>query len=85
MGMPEISVFGTDPLFTTLASEGVVSGQFGVKLADNGSELFLGGVDSGLVGGAFTNVPVTQDVSAVSISSRGRAMAHCTAFRDSGR
>ena len=62
MGFPALSVFGEDPFFTTLVNQGQVAGQFGVKLADSGSELTLGGVNNDLFTGDFVNVPVVQDV-----------------------
>jgi len=60
MGFEQISVFGANPVFQTLVADGQTTASvFGVKLSTSGSELFLGGTDSKLISGAFTNVPVT--------------------------
>jgi len=40
----------------------VTSPVFGIKLASNGSELFLGGTNSKLYTGNFTWVPLTNQV-----------------------
>ncbi|KAJ7458256.1 aspartic peptidase domain-containing protein [Mycena latifolia] len=48
LAFPALSVFGDKPLFTTLVDQGAVPPVFGVKLADSGSELFLGGVNPAL-------------------------------------
>ena len=58
-----MSSFGKPPFLNTLVSEGVIpSAQFGMKLAEFNSELFLGGVNTDLFEGEFTSVPLTQDV-----------------------
>jgi cathepsin D len=65
LAFPSIAVFNANDIFTTLVDENQVStAQFGFKLADSGSELFLGGVDENAFTGSFANSPVTQDVSA---------------------
>jgi len=61
LAFPALSVFGANDLFTTLVDEGQATAQFGVKLADSGSELFLGGVNNNLFTGSFVNSPVDQD------------------------
>ncbi|KAF7365422.1 Acid protease [Mycena venus] len=61
MAFPALAVFGDNPLFTTLADQGTVPPVFGVKLADTGSELFLGGVDTALFTGAFRNVSLIEE------------------------
>ncbi|KAJ7020608.1 acid protease [Mycena alexandri] len=61
MAFPALSVFGDNPLFTTLVTQGTVPPVFGVKLADTGSELFLGGVDTALFTGAFRNVSLIEE------------------------
>jgi cathepsin D len=63
MAFPEISEFNAPPVFQTLVAEGQTTQPvFGVKLATNGSELFLGGVHTSLFSGAFTFINVTQEV-----------------------
>jgi cathepsin D len=63
MAFPQISVFGKNPFFQTLVAEGAhIALQFSFKLADSGSELFLGGSNSSLFTGDFTNLDVTQQV-----------------------
>ncbi|KAJ7982788.1 acid protease [Mycena polygramma] len=61
MAFPALAVFGDNPLFTTLVSQGSVAPVFGVKLADNGSELLLGGVDPALFTGDFRNVSLIEE------------------------
>lgn len=61
MGFPEISEFQANPFFQTLvAQQKTTSSQFSFKLAESGSELFLGGANSDLFTGEFTNIEVTQ-------------------------
>jgi hypothetical protein len=62
MAFESLSVFGDPPLFTTLVKQGTVSPVFGVKLADVGSELFLGGVNHALFTGSFRNVSLSEQV-----------------------
>ncbi|KAF9449928.1 acid protease [Macrolepiota fuliginosa MF-IS2] len=62
MAFRQLSEFGEDPFFQTLIAEGTPSAsQFSFKLSQNGSELFLGGVNTKLFTGNFTNIPVTQE------------------------
>ncbi|KAJ7181006.1 acid protease [Mycena filopes] len=82
MAFPALSVFGDNPLFTTLVGEGSVPPVFGVKLADTGSELFLGGVDIKLFTGAFRNVSLIEEdfyalnLQALDVNSRVVATAN---------
>lgn len=63
MAFPQISVFGRNPVFQTLVAQGkTTTPEFAVKLATSGSSLFLGGVDTSLFTGSFTQNPVTQVV-----------------------
>jgi cathepsin D len=63
MGFKSISVYLANPPFQTLFSGGAVSSSmFGFKLAPNGSELFLGGVNSYLFKGPITWVPLSNEV-----------------------
>ena len=65
MAFPEISEFNANPVFQTLIAQDTVDEPvFSFKLSETGSELFLGGVDNDLFTGEFTQVPVTQVVSA---------------------
>ncbi|GAA5913302.1 hypothetical protein JCM8208_005203 [Rhodotorula glutinis] len=49
MGYQSISTLGASPLFQTLVSQGkVASAKFSFHLADSGSELYLGGMNSAL-------------------------------------
>jgi hypothetical protein len=63
MAFESLSVFGEPPLFTTLVNQGTVAPVFGVKLAETGSELFLGGVNKALFTGSFKNVSLIEEVS----------------------
>ncbi|KAG5654486.1 hypothetical protein H0H81_001985 [Sphagnurus paluster] len=61
MAFPEISSFGAEPLFHSLVAQNqTVAPQFGFKLAENGSELFLGGVNTDLIKGDLVYTPVIQ-------------------------
>ncbi|KZT40650.1 acid protease [Sistotremastrum suecicum HHB10207 ss-3] len=89
LAFPEIAQMGT-PFFNTLIQQGSVSaGEFGMKLTEQGAELFLGGVDDKLVGGDFTTVPVTQpgfwQVEMDSANVNGQAVVQgISAIVDSG-
>jgi len=61
LGFPALSVFGDNDLFSTLVAENQAAAQFGVKLADSGSEIFFGGVNNALFTGSFANSPVVED------------------------
>ncbi|KAI0048762.1 acid protease [Auriscalpium vulgare] len=62
MGFQEISQFKSPPFFQTLIEDGQVTDQvFGFKLAESGSELFLGGTNPALYTGDFTYVDVTTE------------------------
>ncbi|KAF9490544.1 acid protease [Pleurotus eryngii] len=61
MAFPQISEFGANPVFQTLVAQGkTTASEFAFKLATSGSELFLGGVNSNLFTGAFTQNRVTS-------------------------
>ncbi|KAF4602317.1 hypothetical protein EYR40_005522 [Pleurotus pulmonarius] len=61
MAFPQISEFGANPVFQTLVAQGKTTvSEFAFKLATSGSELFLGGVNSNLFTGAFTQNRVTS-------------------------
>jgi len=56
-----ISSLGEPPYFQTLVSEGKVSSSvFAFRLAESGSELYLGGTDSSKYSGAITYVSLTS-------------------------
>ncbi|KAF7346076.1 Acid protease [Mycena sanguinolenta] len=61
MAFESLSVFGDNPLFSTLVNQGTVPPVFGVRLTDSGSELLLGGVDPKLFTGAFRNVSLIEE------------------------
>ncbi|KAH7912655.1 aspartic peptidase domain-containing protein [Hygrophoropsis aurantiaca] len=61
MAFESLSVYGAPPVFQNLISMGQINNPvFGVKLADDGSELYLGGVNRQLYKGEFTYVNVDQ-------------------------
>ncbi|KAI0071631.1 acid protease [Panus rudis PR-1116 ss-1] len=61
MGYQSISQFDSSPPFQSfIAQKQPTQPVFAFKLAEKGSELFLGGVNKKLYTGAFTYVPVTQ-------------------------
>ncbi|KAI0754715.1 acid protease [Daedaleopsis nitida] len=60
MGLPALSALQADPFFSTAVKQGAVKeGTFAFKLAQNGSELFIGGTNSEL----FTGDIEFHDVS----------------------
>lgn len=68
MAFPQISDFGANPVFQTLVAQRKTTvSEFAFKLATSGSELFLGGVNSNLFTGAFTQNRVTSVVCATNI------------------
>ncbi|KAJ7855976.1 acid protease [Mycena olivaceomarginata] len=91
MAFPALAVFERNPLFSTLAAQGTVPPVFGVKLAETGSELFLGGVDTALFTGAFRNVSLIEEdfyalnLQALDVGNRAVATATgVTAIVDTG-
>ncbi|KAJ8518369.1 hypothetical protein ONZ45_g4558 [Pleurotus djamor] len=89
MGFQQISVFGANPVFQTLAAQGkTTASQFAFKLATSGSELFLGGVNSRLFTGALTQVPVTTvgfwQIQLTSANANGVAVPGRQAIVDTG-
>jgi cathepsin D len=64
MAYQSLSSFNSSPLFQTLVAQGqVAKPEFAFKLAENGSELYLGGTNPELYEGDFTYVPVIDQVS----------------------
>jgi hypothetical protein len=64
MGYQTISAYNAPPFFQTLVAQGdVAKAQFSFYLADNESELILGGTDPTRYKGDFTYLPVTNQVS----------------------
>lgn len=64
MGFKSISDYNANPPFQSMVAAGAVDESvFGFKLAESGSELYLGGTNSNLYSGDFTYVPVTDEVS----------------------
>jgi len=90
LAFPQLAVFGDNDLFTTLVNEGKAAAQFGVKLADSGSELFLGGVNTNLFKGSFVNTPVVQDafwevaLQAIGLNGATLASGSVAAIVDTG-
>ncbi|KAI0712467.1 acid protease [Earliella scabrosa] len=63
MGLPALSNLRKDPFFSTAVKQGAVKeGTFAFKLANNGSELFLGGTNSDLYTGDVEFHDVVSDV-----------------------
>jgi cathepsin D len=61
MGFQNISVYNAPPVFQNLIAQGQTGSPiFAMKLATNGSELSLGGLNSNLYTGDVTYVPVTK-------------------------
>ncbi|KAH9168072.1 acid protease [Lactarius sanguifluus] len=62
LAFPSISPYQSTPFFLTLAAQGSLpSNTFGFYLADEGSEMFLGGTNNKLHDGDFTYVPITKE------------------------
>ena len=69
MAFQPISVYNAPPVFQTLVSEKAVTRSvFAFKLADSGSELYLGGVNDALFKGEFTWLPITTSVCHIKIT-----------------
>ena len=61
MGFQSISVYNAPPVFQTLVSHGQTSSPvFAFELANNGSKLSIGGLDSSVYSGTPTYTEVTQ-------------------------
>lgn len=64
LAFQSISVFNKPPFIDTLVQQGVVAAsQFAFRLADAGSELFLGGADDRLYTGSISWNTVVREVS----------------------
>lgn len=62
LGFQSVSKYNATPFFMNLISQGIVTNPvFGVRLANEGSELFLGGTNRELYQGNFTYVSVTKE------------------------
>lgn len=62
LGFQSVSKYNATPFFINLIAQGIVSNPvYGVRLANEGSELFLGGTNRDLYQGDFTYVPVTKE------------------------
>jgi cathepsin D len=67
LAFPSVSVYGAPSPIQNLISDGVLTcPMFGIKLAPNGSELFLGGVNTDLFQGEITWVPLSNAVCQIS-------------------
>ena len=63
LGFQSVSKYNATPFFVNLITQGIVSNPvYGVRMANEGSELFLGGTNRELYEGDFTYVPVTKEV-----------------------
>jgi cathepsin D len=63
MGFQSISVYNAAPLFQSLISQGQLDQQvFSFYLAEQGSELYIGGTNPSHYTSDFTYVPVTTEV-----------------------
>jgi hypothetical protein len=63
MGYESISSYGASPVLQTLVSQGQVNTPvFSFYLAKSGSELYIGGMNAAYYQGAFTYMPVTEQV-----------------------
>ncbi|KAH9851624.1 acid protease [Lenzites betulinus] len=61
LGLTALSALGHDPFFVTAVKQGAVSeGVFGFKLAESGSELYIGGTNTRLYTGSIEYHPVTS-------------------------
>jgi hypothetical protein len=68
LGFQSVSKYNATPFFINLIAQGIVSNPvYGVRLANEGSELFLGGTNRDLYQGDFTYVPVTKEVRHTSL------------------
>ncbi|KAG6332060.1 hypothetical protein ID866_7031 [Astraeus odoratus] len=75
LAYPSLAAPGTQPLFSTLIEQGAVSEPvFSFKLAQYGSEVFIGGTNPSLYTGTITYAPVTSywqiDIAGISVEDR---------------
>ncbi|KAI0951743.1 hypothetical protein AcV7_007755 [Taiwanofungus camphoratus] len=90
MAFQSISQYNAPPVFQALVADKQVNEAiFSFKLAQTGSELYLGGYDTSLFRGTITYTPVTHqsywqvDMDAVSINGQG-ALSKLSAIIDTG-
>ena len=84
MGFQSISVYNAPPVFQTLVTEGQTSSSvFAFKIADSGSELSIGGLDSSVYSGTPAYTSVTQQgywqISFSSLTVGGSSVVGSTA------
>ncbi|KAG6855081.1 hypothetical protein C0991_006010 [Blastosporella zonata] len=70
MAFPEISDFGANPVFQSLVAQNqTTAAQFSFKLSATQSELLLGGVNTALINGPVTYVPVVHKVRSMPVQA----------------
>ncbi|KAH7922358.1 Asp-domain-containing protein [Leucogyrophana mollusca] len=90
MGFKSISVYNANPLFQTLVAEGkTTKPEFAFKLAKDGSELYIGGVNPKMYTGDFTYVDVSKEgywqVPLDAVSGKGKdVLTQLDSIIDSG-
>jgi hypothetical protein len=71
LAFPNVAIFSASPFFQTLATQGALpTNSFGMYLAQNDSELYLGGTNDRLHKGNFTYAPLTQVVRLCRVDPR---------------
>ncbi|KZO91629.1 acid protease [Calocera viscosa TUFC12733] len=91
LAYPALSAFNDTPFFTTLMAQNTPdSGIFAFKLADTGSELWLGGSDAPFVQGPIDWTPVTKEkywevgIDALRVGYADTAAGNFSAIIDTG-
>ncbi|KAL6304140.1 aspartic peptidase domain-containing protein [Sparassis latifolia] len=90
MAFKSISEYNTEPIFQSLVNDSQVSQAiFSFKLAQNDSELFLGGYDPEMFQGAITYTPLTEEaywqINMDAVSFNGQAiLTNIPAIIDTG-
>ncbi|GBE79958.1 Aspartic protease [Sparassis crispa] len=89
MAFKSLSAYNADPLFQSLIAENATDEPvFAFKLAQNGSELFLGGVNPALYTGDFTYADLTGDgfwmIGVDAMAFNGSAVTNITGIVDTG-
>jgi Eukaryotic aspartyl protease len=78
LGFPETSQFNATPVFHTMIEQKVVEKPvWGLKMAETGSELVLGGVNHSMYTGPVHYSPLTAKVCEAQSATAVKLLIHC--------